>query len=134
MKPSIALLLFAAATTTQAQDINFELLPNMFPLDMSTDGSVIVGNDVNYETVRWTAATGVMNLGRGTQSLGVGAGSPDCSDDGSVVSATIINDSGTLATQGRWTEEGGWVDVVSPLPVDGGVIDLSVGSAWGLSG
>jgi len=135
MRPTLALLLLASAgSALHAQDINFEILNNMYPLDMSTDGSVIVGNDFNYETVRWTAGTGVVNLGRGTFPLGVGAGTPDCSDDGSVVSATIINTAGTLATQGRWTEATGWVDLMPPPPADGGLIDLSYGSAWGLSG
>jgi uncharacterized membrane protein len=126
------LLLTGSAAT--AQDIRFEVLPGIYPLDMSTDGSVIVGNDLNYETVRWTRATGVVNLGRGTFPLGIGAGSPDCSDDGSVISATIINAAGTFGTQGRWTESGGWEDLLQPLPADGGAIDQSFGSAWGISG
>lgn len=136
MKSALALFLLLGVSSTGAlaQDINFEILHNIYPLDMSTDGSVIVGNDFNYETVRWTAATGVVNLGRGTYPLGVGAGTPDCSDDGSVVSATIINTEGTLVTQGRWTEATGWVDLLPPTLPDGGLIDLSYGSAWGLSG
>ncbi len=135
MKPQLALLLLAAAgSPLYAQSIEFEILPGIYPLDMSTDGSVIVGNDFNFETVRWTAGTGVVNLGRGTQSLGIGAGSPDCSDDGSAVSATIINAAGTLGTQGRWTEATGWIDLMPSALPDGGIIDQSTGSAWGISG
>ncbi|MBO6512641.1 MAG: hypothetical protein JJ974_01580 [Phycisphaerales bacterium] len=130
---SVALLSILAAISN-AQDIRFEILPGIYPLDMSTDGSVIVGNDVRFDPVRWTRGTGVESLGRGTSVLGVGAGTPDVSDDGSKISATIITADGTLATQGLWTEEAGWVDLMPPTPADGGVIDLALGSAWGLSG
>lgn len=128
------IVLAALAGSVCAQEVNFEVLSRMFPLDMSADGSVIVGNDNNFETVRWTADTGVVNLGRGTFPLGVGAGSPDCSDDGTKVSATIITANGQFATQGLWTEGVGWVDLMPPTPSDGGVIDQSLGSAWGISG
>ncbi|MFK7759459.1 MAG: hypothetical protein AB8C13_05885 [Phycisphaerales bacterium] len=135
---TIAILSTAAVLSVSnsvlAQDIRFEVLPGIFPLDMSTDGSVIAGNDINFETVRWTRATGVVNLGRGTFPLGVGAGSPDISDDGTKISATILTADGTLATQGIWTEGLGWEDYMPPTPADGGVIDLALGSAWGISG
>lgn len=127
-------LLSVIAAVSNAQDIRFEVLPGIYPLDMSVDGSVIVGNDINFETVRWTRESGVVNLGRGTFPLGVGAGSPDISDDGTKISATIITADGTLATQGLWTEGLGWVDLMPPTPADGGIIDLSLGSAWGISG
>jgi len=135
MKRNLAPTVVAlAAGAACAQDVNFEVLRGMYPLDMSTDGSVLVGNDVNFETVRWTADTGVVNLGRGTFPLGVGAGSPDCSDDGTKVSATIITADGQFATQGLWTEGVGWVDLMPPTPSDGGSIDQALGSAWGISG
>lgn len=126
--------LCVGSAVANAQDVNFEVLRGMYPLDMSVDGSVIVGNDINFETVRWTADSGVVNLGRGTFPLGVGAGSPDCSDDGSTVSATIITSDGQFATQGIWTEADGWIELMPPPPSDGGLIDLAYGSAWGLSG
>ena len=127
-------ILIACCSAAMAQDIRFEILPGIYPSDMSTDGSVLVGNDINFETVRWTRQSGVVNLGRGTQSLGVGAGTPDCSDDGSSVSASILTSDGTLITQGIWTEGVGWTEMMPPTPPDGGVIDFALGSAWGLSG
>jgi hypothetical protein len=115
--------------------VQFELIPNFYPLDMSADGSVIVGNDIVFETVRWTRDTGPVSLGRGTFApLGVGAGTPDVSDDGTRISATILTEAGNLVTQGVWTEGQGWVDLMPPPPADGGLIDLSYGSAWGISG
>jgi uncharacterized membrane protein len=104
--------------------------------DISADGSVVVGNTVGaYETFRWTQSTGIVPLGRATAPvLGVGAGTPDVSWDGNHISATILDDTGTLATQGRWTNGAGWQELMPPVPPGGGVLDQSLGSAWGLSG
>lgn len=132
--PCAIALLSLLSTSAFSQDVQFDLLPGMYPLDMSADGSVIVGNDMNFDAVRWTESTGAVLLGRGTSSLGRGAGSPDISDDGQWISATITTANGMLVTQGLWSEEGGWVDLLNPPPADGGLIDLSYGSAWGLSG
>jgi uncharacterized membrane protein len=136
MKTTTTLLLIALSAHANAgEQVRFELLPGMYPLDMSADGSVIVGNDIAFETVRWTRSTGIENLGRGTFGpLGIGAGTPDVSDDGTRISATILMDNGALATQGVWTEGQGWEELMPPPPADGGLIDLSYGSAWGLSG
>lgn len=131
---SVALIMISASAYGQG-DVNLELIPGFYPLDMSADGSVIVGNDIVFETVRWTRDSGPVNLGRGTFGpLGVGAGTPDVSDDGTRISATILTDAGDLVTQGLWTQGSGWVDLMPPPPADGGLIDLSYGSAWGLSG
>lgn len=132
---SAALFMLVGAPAFAQGSVQFELIPGFYPLDMSADGSVIVGNDIVFETVRWTRDTGPVSLGRGTfASLGVGAGTPDVSDDGTRISATILTDSGNLATQGVWTQDLGWVDLMTPPPADGGLIDLSYGSAWGISG
>jgi len=139
MNRSIAKTLILAAvglavSSAGAQQVSFETIPGMYPLDMSSDGSVMVGNDSNFDAVRWTKATGIVALGRGTSSLGIGAGSPDISDDGTRISATITTANGLLVTQGLWTEGQGWEDLMTPPPADGGLIDNSYGSAWGLSG
>jgi uncharacterized membrane protein len=128
------LILAAASSAASAQQVRLEILGNIYPADMSTDGTVIIGNDAAYETVRWTQATGVVNLGRGTQSLGVGAGTPDVSDDGTRVSASIITADGQYVTQGVWSEGQGWRELMPPPPADGGLLDLAYGSAWGISG
>jgi len=135
MKNRTALALCAVlSTAASAQDVQFELLYDIYPLDISADGSVIVGNDINFDTVRWTEATGIVPLGRGTSGLGIGAGSPDISDDGTRISATITTDDGLHATQGIWTEGVGWEALMPPPPADGGLLDNAYGSAWGLSG
>jgi uncharacterized membrane protein len=114
---------------------SIEFIGSVLATDISADGSVVVGNtEGDFETFRWTSATGVVPLGRATVPvLGVGAGTPDVSDDGTKVSATILDDTGTLATQGLWTLGSGWQQL-QPYPPDGGVLDQSLGSAFGLSG
>lgn len=135
MKDRTALALCAViSTAASAQDVQFELLYDIYPLDMSADGSVIVGNDASFDALRWTQATGNVPLGRGTSSLDIGAGSPDISDDGTRISATITTDDGLHATQGVWTEGIGWEALMPPPPADGGLLDNAYGSAWGLSG
>ncbi len=121
--------------SARAGGISMQLIGPVLATDVSADGSVVVGNTQgDYETFRWTVGTGVVNLGRGTVApLGVGAGTPDVSADGSRVSATILSDDGTIATQGLWTNGSGW-QVLAPLPPDAGVLDQTDGSAWGLSG
>lgn len=106
------------------------------PTDVSSDGSVVVGNIYGpYETFYWTSETGPLPLGRATVPvLGVGAGSPDVSADGTRVSATVLTDDEMYATQGIWDISTGWQVLMPPLPPDGGELDQSYGSAWGLSG
>ena len=136
MKLSSALLVLTsvAGTAIAQPEVQFDLIHGMYPLDMSADGSIMVGNDQLFDSVRWTESEGIVPLGRGTSGLGIGAGSPDISDDGSRISATITTANGMFVTQGLWSEEGGWVDLMDPPPADGGLLDLSYGSAWGLSG
>lgn len=108
--------------------------------DMSEDGSVLVGNtifDGFYETWRWVEGdpNGWTRLGRATVPvLGTGAGHPDVSYDGTRVSATIMDDANAFMTQGIWTEGSGWDALIPPMAPDGGIVDGSYGSAWGLSG
>ena len=128
--------LFLLAGVATAEPTITWLGPN-YPTDLSSDGSVAVGNtgDGLYETFRWTAATGVVRLGMSTgATIGGGAGTPDVSDDGRRVSATIITADTTYATQGIWTEGEGWVRSIPPIPPTGGPIDNGLASCWGLSG
>jgi uncharacterized membrane protein len=134
MKPLI-IALMATAGSAFAQTATLEFIGNFWATDMSADGSVVVGNDQNFETTRWTAATGAVNLGRGTWAvLGRGAGAPKVSANGEKVSATILTDDGQFISPGVWTLEEGWDAFMPPQPPDGGVIDLAYGSAWGISG
>ena len=108
--------------------------------DLSQDGHVAVGNtiaDGAYETWRWVEGdpNGWQRLGLPTVPyIGTGAGSPDVSYDGTRVSATIIGEDLTYATQGIWTLGQGWTELMPPLAADGTIRDSYYGSAWGLSG
>jgi hypothetical protein len=128
-----ALAMFAG--TAAAQSIHF-FTQGYYASDLSADGRVVVGNLIGpFETFRWTADTGEVLLGEATVPvLGTGAGSPDISYDGTRISATILTDDATLATQGIWTEGSGWTRAFPPLPPGAAPIDQSIASAWGLSG
>ena len=128
-----------------AQSVTFELLTpdvadDLAPTSVSADGSVIAGNWLFafvYETFRWTESDGVELLGRATTPvLGTGAGTPDISNDGTKISATVLNDTAQYATIGVWTLGQGWTTAEIPknYPPDCGPLDNSIGSAWGLSG
>ncbi len=128
-------VLAAIAGLASAHDVTF-LPTNYYGSDTSADGSVVVGNPAGpYETFRWTAETGAVLLGQATVPvLGTGAGSPDISYDGTRISATILDETGSFATWGIWTEGLGWEELIPPLAPDGINVDNSVASAWGLSG
>ena len=124
------LVLNASASAASIQFIGQTL-----PTDLSYDGSVVVGNlPSSFETFRWTQAGGVVPLGRPTvPTLGIGAGSPDVSWDGTKVSATILSDSGTQSIAGQWTLGSGWQQL-GPLPANSVPAGADVASAWGQSG
>lgn len=130
-----AVFLIAAAGSVSAQSVDF-LTTNYIATDLSADGRVACGNLFGvFETFRWTEATGEVLLGAGTvATLGVGAGTPDISYDGTRISATILSTDGLFATQGIWTEGQGWSRLQPPLAPDAFPIDQSISSAWGLSG
>lgn len=115
--------------------VTFEMIGYGGATDVNADGTVVVGNSEGvYETWRWTQATGMTLLGMSSVAvLGVGAGTPDVSADGTRISATILGADSTYAIQGLWTEGAGWQEAV-PLPADCGSIDGSYSSAFGLSG
>jgi uncharacterized membrane protein len=102
---------------------------------LSGDGTVAVGEaNRSFEAFRWTAADGLVKLGRGTlKPLGHRSGLPEVSADGLTVSATILSDDGTFSTAGRWTAAGGW-QMAMPLPADSGPMDGETSSAFGMSG
>ncbi|MCA9289271.1 MAG: hypothetical protein KDA05_11835, partial [Phycisphaerales bacterium] len=136
--PIAAAMMLAAGSACSAQVTLTFIGDGIAATDISDDGSVVVGNvtfDGSYETFRWTAGTGVVRLGRATVPvIGTGAGTPDCSNDGSRVSATIINAAGTTATWGLWIDGQGWQDLIPPTAPNGIVLDNSLGSVWGISG
>ncbi len=125
----------AVGATAQA-DVTFDIIDTGGATDISSDGSVVVGNTQGeYETFRWTETDGVVLLGQATVPvLGVGAGTPDVSVDGTRVSATILGLDRTYATVGLWNPLDGWLEMMPPTLPDGGLIDSAYGSAWGLSG
>ena len=114
------------------------LLPSgEFVSSLSYDGTVACGNvvwDGSYETFRWTAAGGVVRLGRDTViPIGRGSGTPDISYNGNQVSASILS-SDYQVTQGLWDIDSGWIETMPPSPPGGALVDDGYGSAWGLSG
>jgi probable HAF family extracellular repeat protein len=135
MRRAAVLLVGLVAASVARADVTFQMLGYGGATDVSADGTVIVGNsEGTYETWRWTQATGQVLLGRSSvEVLGIGAGTPDVSADGTRVSATILGADSTYATQGLWTEGSSWQEA-QPLPADCGLMDGSYASAWGLSG
>ncbi len=134
---SCALAIFAAAGAASAQP-TIEFLPAGYVLtDLSTKGAAGAGNvvgDGTYETFRWTSDGTIVRLGRDTVGpIGIGAGTPDISHDGTRISASILSDDNFM-TWGRWDISSGWTQAMPPLPPGGIIQDGSYGSAWGLSG
>ncbi len=124
-----------------AAEPTIEFLPAGYILtDLAIGGTVGVGNvsgDYSYETFLWaplpSARNEVMRLGLATAPvIGVGAGTPDISYDGTRVSASILSSDNRM-TQGIWSSSG-WTETMPPLPPNGVLLDQSYGSAWGLSG
>lgn len=131
----LAATLVGALPDLAPAEVTFEMIGTCLATDVSADGSVVVGNTFGeYETFRWTTVDGIVPLGRATVPvLGVGAGTPDVSSDGTRISATILSDDGTHTMQGLWTLGSGW-QVCGPMPADAAILDQSLASAWGLSG
>ncbi len=131
------LLIGALAVCGTAQaEVTFDIVDVGYATDISADGTVVVGNTQGaYETFRWTEEDGMVPLGLASVPvLGVGAGTPDVSDDGTQASATILGRDSTYVTVGIWTLGAWWQEMMPPTLPDGGIIDNAYGSAWGLSG
>jgi uncharacterized membrane protein len=122
-------LLVPAARATVTFDFIFD---GGFPISVSSDGSVVVGNDNSFTSFRWTQATGLVSLGR--PQTGGGGGLPAVSADGTRIGYSIGSLDNTYRTQGRWTLGTGWQELMPPSPPDGGIIDGSYGSTWDISG
>lgn len=138
MRHLTALASLALVCGTCVAQPTIEFLPSGYLVtDLSQDGSVAAGNQVNdgsYETFRWDAETSAVRLGRGSvAAIGVGGGSPDVSYDGSLISASILSSDNKL-TLGIWSAVDGWHEAMPPIPSGGGSVDQAYGSAWGLSG
>ncbi len=134
---SCTLAIIAAAGAATAEP-TIEFLPDGFVLtDLSSEGAMGAGNvvgDGSYETFRWTRGGNIERLGRDTVNpIGVGAGTPDISYDGTRVSASILS-SDNYMTMGVWDSGDGWTEAMPPLPPGGVLLDNSYGSAWALSG
>ncbi len=131
---AIAALLSASASA----EVTFQWIGDgIGATSVSNNGAVVTGNtltDYLYETFRWTAEEQTWTrLGRATVPvLGTGSGTPDVSDDGTRISATILTADNTRKIAGFW-ENGVWTEAW-PIPADGGEIDAGLTSAWGLSG
>ncbi len=131
---AIAILLAAGAHA----EVTFQWIGDgIGATSVSNNGEVVTGNtntDLLYETFRWTAESQMWErLGRATVPvLGTGSGTPDVSDDGTRISATILTDDNMFQIGGVW-ENGSWTEGW-PLPADGGSVDSNLTSAWGLSG
>jgi len=101
---------------------------------LSADGRAATGQlSGDYQTFRWSAKTGQVPLGRATTAIGLYSGSPAISADGKVVASSILDDSGQVGVQGRWTEAAGW-QVLNPMPRDAGQVDLDLAGVYGMSG
>lgn len=130
---SVGLALCAGAASAQ----EVVILPVDYLItDLSADGQVGVGNLFGpFETFRYEWGGSPVLLGRGTvNTIGTGAGSPDISYDGSVVSATVLDQSETLQTMGVWTQADGWTTLEDVGFADARSVDNSLTSCWSLSG
>lgn len=131
-----ATLALAAPLAASAQGVKLQLIGPGSVTGISADGKVAVGQAIgNYETYRWTAEEGIVRLGRGTYIPlgGKTAGTPSISADGKVIASSIMDDTRTYGTQGRWTAATGWQQLL-PMPADAGLLDAEDGSVWGISG
>lgn len=137
-RPALLLtaLVLAFPLAAGAETVVLEKVGGGYITDLSADGSAAVGQlNGSYEAFRWTAATGIAKLGRGTfKKLHRTSGLPGISDDGKTVAATILDDSETFGTSGLWTAETGWTQLTPPLPPGGGVMDAEDSSVFGISG
>jgi len=122
------LLLLAAAWPARVPAetaVTFEIIADGAATDISADGTTVVGLTADRrEPWRWTRRTGQVVLGpAGSPERGLGPGTPDVSDDGALVSATVPGSGDAEARPGVWREETGWTPCGAPGA-----------AAWGLSG
>ncbi|HSI48382.1 MAG TPA: hypothetical protein VLA61_08950 [Ideonella sp.] len=125
LSPSLAL----AQTATAVQ------ICECLVTDLSSDGQAATGLlNGAYETFYWSAQGGLQALGRATLPvIGTMSGLPAISGDGKKVAATVLDDTGSYATQGAWTATKGWQMLSKTLPPDGGIMDTEDSSVYGMS-
>ncbi|MGP1308717.1 MAG: hypothetical protein ACTS27_00780 [Phycisphaerales bacterium] len=134
---ALAAALLAASGSALAQP-TIEFLPHGYILtDLAEGGAAGAGNvifDGSYETFRWERGGAPVRLGRDTvNAVGTGAGTPDISDDGARISATILS-TDNLLTWGLWDVNDGWTQAWPPAPANVVILDNGYGSAWTISG
>lgn len=135
---ALALLTVGTLTTGHAHaQPDFQIIGEFYLTGLSSDGRAGSGSasDGTFEVVRWTPADGVVRLGQSSGAIfGKVAGDPKISADGSRIASTIASLDSTVVTQGRWTKGLGWEETMPPIPPGGKLTDLSLGSAFGISG
>jgi hypothetical protein len=135
---ALLVLAFAGALSSAAFADTFRVVHSVegSVTSLSADGRTAAGLTMDtFEAFRWTAREGRVVLGRGTwAALGHRSGTPRVSADGKTIGATILSDSGTYSTAGRWTSAGGWQMLAPPLPPGGGLFDGEDSSVFGMSG
>jgi uncharacterized membrane protein len=132
---SLAAGAILASPVANAQSIDVTKMCACQVTALSADGSAATGmSDSNYAVFRWTKKDGIKTLGRTTAKFlgGMTAGVPAISEDGRTIAATIIDDTKTYGTEGRWTAGSGWQQL--GVPADGGVMDSFDSSVFGMSG
>ena len=130
----ICLFLFCVGSALGAEP--FEIICDGEATDISTDGSVVVGiAKETRETWRWTKKTGRVLLGRSSGiANGIDWGTPDVSDDGRIISATVMSADSKSETLARWSEDGGWEIPTASSSNPGAQRQERNSLAWGLSG
>lgn len=130
-------LLAAVLAAPAGAAVSFEyLFDGGYPISITPDGSVIVGNTTDtYGAFRWTRGGGFVHLGMDAEPVvGSTGGQPGVSNDGTKVAATIIGPDSTYSTAGLWTLGSGWQTLEPPIPPGGSVVDRALADVDGLSG
>ncbi|MEK8031885.1 hypothetical protein AACH06_13740 [Ideonella sp. DXS29W] len=132
----LAIAALSAPSLVLAESFEGRDICHCYVTGLSADGTAATGQlNGSNQTFHWTWVGGAQPLGRGTmRKLQTGAGTPAISADGKVVAATIMDDTRTYGTQGRWTAETGWQQLMPPRPADGAIVDRFDGGVFGMSG
>ena len=131
----LVLLVFLSVAGAGFAAEPFEIICDGEATAISADGSVVVGIErETRETWRWTKKTGRVLLGHSSGSANeINWGTPDVSDDGRVVSATVTSADSESESLARWTDKGGWDFPADLTDVPGAERQKRNSLAWGLS-
>lgn len=125
----IALAVGAAASTASAQQF-WNLGLSRLSTSISNDGVVVGDNLSSGQYFKWTAGSGMSDIGGQIAGDGVG-GQATISHDGAFVSGTVFNSTSGTHEMGRYNVGTGmW----TPLGGIGAVSDAETSSGWGISG